>query len=233
MKDVIFIINSALNVTGRSIYSNEERWEQVLGTLDSIDKYCPNNAKFMYDNSPTIIEDSKIDVLRERGVKVAWTGAHPIVKDISSSISVHGIGNSIAETIATANFMESIDVMFGGVKAKRVCKLCARYRINENFNYTNPEFEGKYVFLKRHPANSEVAKSHGIDSLLCSRCFHFDFSLVDDFRQRSLYIMKSVIDLRIDAEHAYFANIPPELLYEMDKIGVEGNIAPNGEAVYE
>ena len=31
--DVVFFINSAMNVTGRSLYSNDVRWEQTQETI--------------------------------------------------------------------------------------------------------------------------------------------------------------------------------------------------------
>ena len=59
--DVVFFINSAMNVTGRSLYSNDVRWEQTQETILSIDKYVPNSIKYMIDGSFLPIEEYKIE----------------------------------------------------------------------------------------------------------------------------------------------------------------------------
>ena len=67
--DVVFFINSAMNVTGRSLYSNDVRWEQTQETIESIDKHCPNNIKYIIDGSYLPIEEYKLEWLKERDRK--------------------------------------------------------------------------------------------------------------------------------------------------------------------
>lgn len=227
MTDVIFFINSALEVVGRSVFSNEERWEQTLGTIESIDKYCPNNKKYLYDNSANIISQEKVDELSKRGVSVLWLGKNPLIHQISSDISFHGIGNSIAETLSTAIFMDWFKDQ--NVTAKRMCKVSGRYKLNENFNYSNPEFKDKYVFLKAKPPTSHLSEHYGLTKLLCTRCWHMDFSLLPEFQKDIIKIHKDCVNMHIDAEHSYYKNIPKDKLYEVEKVGLEGNVAPNGE----
>ena len=64
--DVVFFINSAMNVTGRSLYSNDVRWEQTQETILSIDKYVPNNVKYIIDGSYLRIEEEKLKWLNDQ-----------------------------------------------------------------------------------------------------------------------------------------------------------------------
>ena len=144
--DVVFFINSAMNVTGRSLYSNDVRWEQTQETIESIDKHCPNNIKYIIDGSYLPIEEYKLEWLKERGVRIAQTGHIPGIKEVSQHIANYGIGNSIAETQSMFHFVGWYNtVMKNEIKAKRICKLSGRYKINENFKWDDPEIGRAHV----------------------------------------------------------------------------------------
>ena len=57
MFDGLFIINSALNVTQLSVFSNEQRFKQTCETIESIEKYCPNSVKVIFDASPHPVDE--------------------------------------------------------------------------------------------------------------------------------------------------------------------------------
>ncbi len=230
--DVVFFINSAMNVTGRSLYSNDERWEQTKETIESIDKYVPNNVKYLIDGSYLPIEQEKINWLASRGVKMVFTGNIPGVKEISQHIASYGIGNSIAETQSMVAFVQWFDASIKNrIKAKRICKLSGRYKINENFKWDDPAYEGKYVFVKHHESNSPRKAELDLKGLFVVRCWHMDYALLDNYSEVIRNIANDCANLGIDAENSYYKNIPKDLLYEVEKIGVEGYVSPVG--VYE
>lgn len=229
--DVMFFINSAINVTGRSLYSNEERWEQTKKTLESIDKYCPNSVIYLIDGSALPLEEDKLDYLNERGVRVAITGMMPEVYKISSTISTYGIGNSLSECLSFNYFLNWFLQNQQHVKAKRICKLSGRYQINENFKWDDPNFTDKYVFAKHHQSNSPRKEELGLTGLFVVRCWHMDYSLLHNFRDVIANVYNDCATLGIDAENSYYKNIPKDKLYEVEKIGVEGYVSPVG--VYE
>lgn len=230
--DVVFFINSAMNVTGRSLYSNDERWEQTKETIESIDKYVPNNVKYLIDGSYLPIEQEKINWLASRGVKMVFTGNIPGVKEISQHIASYGIGNSIAETQSMVAFVQWFDASIKNrIKAKRICKLSGRYKINENFKWDDPAYDGKYVFVKHHESNSPRKAELDLKGLFVVRCWHMDYALLDNYSEVIRNIANDCAGLGIDAENSYYKNIPKDLLYEVEKIGVEGYVSPVG--VYE
>ena len=65
MVDGIFFISSALNVKQLSVFSNEERYQQTVNTIKSIDKMCPNNVKYMFDTSYKIPEASYLQGMHD------------------------------------------------------------------------------------------------------------------------------------------------------------------------
>ena len=173
--DVVFFINSAMNVTGRSLYSNDVRWEQTQETILSIDKYVPNNVKYIIDGSYLRIEEEKLKWLNDHGVRIILTGHIPGVKEISQHIANYGIGNSIAETQSMVHFTRwFIEQQKDKIKAKRICKLSGRYKINDNFKWDDPAYEGKYVFVKHHQSNSPRKEELDLKGLFVVRCWHMD-----------------------------------------------------------
>jgi hypothetical protein len=230
--DVVFFINSAMNVTGRSLFTNDVRWEQTQETILSIDKYVPNNIKYIIDGSFLPIEEYKLNWLNEKGVRIILTGQVPGVKEISQHIASYGIGNSIAETQSMVHFIRWYNAnLKDRTKAKRVCKLSGRYKINENFKWDDPAYEGKYVFVKHHESNSPRKAELDLKGLFVVRCWHMDYSLLDNYEGVITNIANDCAGFGIDAENSYYKNIPKDLLYEVEKIGVEGYVSPVG--VYE
>lgn len=230
--DVVFFINSAINVTGRSLYSNDVRWEQTQETILSIDKHVPNNIKYLIDGSFLPIEEEKIDWLKDHGVRIALTGHIPGITEISQHIAHYGIGNSIAETRSMFLFVDQfLQTEYSNIKAKRICKLSGRYKINENFKWDDPAYAGRYVFVKHHQSNSPRKDELGLTGLFVVRCWHMDYDLLDNYRGVIQNIATDCASLGIDAENSYYKNIPKDLLYEVEKIGVEGYVSPVG--VYE
>jgi hypothetical protein len=117
------------------------------------------------------------------------------------------------------------------IKAKRICKLSGRYKINENFKWDDPVYEGKYVFVKHHESNSPRKAELDLKGLFVVRCWHMDSALLDSYEEVIRNIAADCANLGIDAENSYYKNIPKDLLYEVEKIGVEGYVSPVG--VYE
>ena len=70
MFDGIFFVSSALNVKQLSVFSNDERYHQTVNTINSIDKYCPNNVKYMFDTSYQIPDENYIQGIKELKAEV-------------------------------------------------------------------------------------------------------------------------------------------------------------------
>ena len=195
-------------------------------------KYVPNNVKYIIDGSYLRIEEEKLKWLNDHGVRIILTGHIPGVKEISQHIANYGIGNSIAETQSMVHFTRwFIEQQKDKIKAKRICKLSGRYKINDNFKWDDPAYEGKYVFVKHHQSNSPRKDELDLKGLFVVRCWHMDYALLDNYVGVIRNIANDCASLGIDAENSYYKNIPKDLLYEVEKIGVEGYVSPVG--VYE
>jgi len=226
--DGIFFINHALNVKQLSVYNEYERFQQTIQTIDSIDKYCPNNMKFMFDSSPDYPNREYINQLIDRGMQIVYCGENPDIAKFSRAGA-----RSIAETMAFIGFLDWFSEK--GIKAKRIYKLSGRYRLNENFVVEDESYEGSFVFAKSEASwMSEDQKcTSGVDRLYKLRSWHMDYSLLKTFREALPNILNNCMMYGIDVEHSYYKHLHLNKIVEVEKIGVCGNIAPNGAYIDE
>lgn len=230
--DGIFFINSALRADGRlSVYSNEERYNHTIETLKSIDKYCPNNIKIVFDMSPEHVNVEYLKVIGEW--PNTWfldMGQHEYVK----MYSMHGL-RSLAETYAFMGVLDWFSQQDFGVKAKRIYKLSGRYQLNDNFVLDAPEYKDAFVFADALESwmDDNVKKTLELDRLYRLRLWHMDYNLLDTFHEELPYIFAECSNNNIDIEHAYYKYLHDYKVVEVPKIGVTGNIAPSGDFIDE
>lgn len=228
MYDGIFFVNHALKVNQLSVYSEEERFKQTIETLDSIDKYCPNNQVFIFDSSPERPNIEYLQELNDRGAIIFYTGDEPDVKKFSQ------LGQrSIAECITFIYFLSWFKKQ--DFKSKRIYKLSGRYRLNDNFIVDDERFKDAFVFstaleswMSKH--NQDAAN---VDKLFRLRLWHMDYNLLESFYLQLPKILQDCSTYGIDVEHSYYKNLHTYKTIELDKIGVCGNIAPSGEYIDE
>lgn len=228
MYDSIFFISSALvSPSHLSVYSVEDRFNQTLETLDSIDKHMPNNIKIVFDASSVEPDSKHLDELTKKNAIVLRTGRDENVKSFSASGS-KSVGESISFLMAL-NWIKQANV-----QSKRIYKISGRYRLNDNF-VSGMEHANKYVFTV--PTKTWMSKVQSdyfkVDHVYQSRLFHFDYSLLDNTIELLHKVINDCISLGIDIEHAYYKYFNAFKPIEMQKIGVCGNLATNGEYIDE
>jgi len=225
-----FFINTALNVKRLSVYDNDTRFSQLMGTLDSINRYVLGNRKYIFDSSPEEPDLEKVRILEAAGVNFMYFGADPVVKAYSDA----GF-RSLAETTSFKMFLKQVKYR---IEPGRIYKLSGRYQLNENCSmaFQGSDLTDSFVFSKAldswmHPHAQARA---GVSKLFRLRFWHMDTSLLEFFISKLDFIYQECLDHHIDIEHAYYKVLSPfDNIKEVDKIGVEGYIAPSGEWIEE
>jgi hypothetical protein len=228
MIEGIFLINNALNVNQLSVFDNETRFKQTLQTIDSIDRHCENNVKYMFDSSPVIPDERYIKYLTQRNVRYFYFGDDEHINQYSS------VGlRSLSETLS---FKKMLDVLkHENVSSNRIYKLSGRYRITDDFVLDNDKYKNSFVFSKSLESwmpkqKQDFAK---VDKLYRLRFWHMDFNCLDFFIKEIPNIYNDCLTYNIDVEHSYYKNLNTYKVIEVDRICVEGNIAPTGEYINE
>ena len=117
------------------------------------------------------------------------------------------------------------------IQSKRIYKLSGRYRLTDNFVLEDPSYKDSFVFAES--LDTWMPKSAIVDKLYRLRLWHMDYSLLNDFRKELQNIFHDCQSYNIDVEHSYYKNLKIYNRVEVKKIGVCGNIAPNGEYIDE
>jgi len=228
MLDGIFFVSSALNVKQLSVFNNDERYHQTVNTINSIDKYCPNNVKYMFDTSYQIPDENYIEGIKKLGVNFSWFGYNEKVKFLSEQ----GL-RSLAETLGFILFLNSYAQ--SPVVAKRIYKLSGRYELNDDFILDREDFKDSFVFSKVWDTwmSKERQDEVGIKNMIALRLWHMDANLFDIFNKEVYNILELMIKYNIDVEHAYYKILSKYKIAICGPIGVSGVIAPTGEIINE
>jgi hypothetical protein len=228
MVDGLFFISSALNVKQLSVFSNEERFQQTVETIKSIDKYCPNNAKYIFDTSYELPNEQYLKELNSMGVQIFFAGEHHDVKMLSESGQ-----RSLAETVGFILFLNYFRK--NQVTAKRIFKMSGRYKLNDNFIPFNEDYDNCFVFLPTVESWMEKEKQRiaGVDRIFELRLWHMDYNLLDSFHTELYNILDDMSKYGIDVEHSYYKNLSKYRTFIVKKIGLEGVIAPTGVIINE
>ena len=202
-----------------SKFSNDERFEQTLETLKSIDKYCPNSLKLVVEVSYTPPEQYKIDELVKLGAVYINGSENETVRQYSEA-GHRSLGETCAMLIAL-NYIEK-----NSLKAKRLYKMCGRYCLTEDFKYDVENQKDSYVFL---PPRFEP----GLGNILETRLWHLDFSLLENFKEKINKIFQDLLNGCNCIELSFYNNLHSEKITYVSPIGSEGQMGFFGNYIRE
>lgn len=228
------LITSAANATF-SMYSSDQRVEQTVRTIESVNKYIPNAVVCLTDCSVLGLSDqhkAKLISLVDHFVDLSKDS---VVNWIADNVSHQDTVKNLTELVVVGKFLRIAKEQRWFEECDRIFKVSGRYWLNENFNiarYQQPDVKGKYVVSKKMLSQfkSEVT-TQALQYML--RVYSFDYLLLDDFIGQ-IDVMTSYLQERanaggyIDIEHLFCKFLPNSKVLEIARTGVSGNIAPNG-----
>ena len=222
----LFIVTSALN-TGMGVVSAEDRLDQTINGLKVLRKVVPDAIVILAEGSPNKVEEEKFKELTEFVDFIADFSTDP---DISMFAKNHK--KSEAECVLLIKTMlllkQEPTMMKIMHSVDRIFKFSGRTDLLNSFNVYEHDQWGKYVFKKRIPTwLTDSRKVHATD-LLITRLFSFCPSLIDDYIQVLHKNISTIMQMRVDTEHAHFLNINKDLLVELDTIHCIGTVATTG-----
>ena len=233
-----FIITSAIN-TRFGVYSAAERLLQTVITIRSIKQKVPTAKIILVEmaglplsNQQTATLVSEVDVLLDftddAAVKSMYTSTDnwDIVKN-GTEIMVFG---------AALKLLTS-DGEFAGID--RIHKISGRYVINDMFDpttYAQSSVIDKIVVAKRRASQFQehvTAQRWQYMSRLWSWPSSMTTAIIATYEQMVNNFTTTIGQGQyIDIEHSLFKYLPfDNTVHELDTIGVEGLIGPNGQAV--
>jgi len=203
----LVIITSVINAFTQSVYSPAQRLEQTLKSIQTIKDKIPHSYIILLEGSElneeqSIILKNKIDEL--------------------FCINVFGLPKSVGELTLLNSYLNSKEFNIIKDKINSLSKLSGRYYLNDNFKFidndlcmvkkTDKSWSGKGTYDTRFYKISKLLLNNYINNL------------------EKVYLNACNIH---DIEHGFYEYqvIPKDNIIMLDKLGVSGNYAPNGESV--
>jgi hypothetical protein len=240
------LITSAI-YTNYGIYNVEQRIQQTLATALSARKYIPNATIILIDNS-------KVDVQNDESAEFeALLDAVDYYIDNSDDTDIQHFHNNVQNYDIGKNSMECIGMLKALTyistdqelkevieSSNRIFKLSGRYVVTDKFDisqFDNVNTQDKYVFKQAQPSWISPADT-GVEKLLQTRLYSFTPSLFAD----TIVLFNEIINNMfamfnqqkyIDVEHSMAKYISKDKLVELETVGLQGNIAPNGMMIID
>lgn len=245
-KSHVVLLTSAL-YSNYGIYTPQQRIEQTLATAKSAREYIPNATIILIDNSKVDVQNDDSEEINELIDTVDYyidNSDDPDIQHFHNNVTNYDIGKNCMECLGMFKALTYIasnpEIMSKVSEASRIFKLSGRYVITDKFDiskFDNDETHNMYVFKKSQPSWINPQDT-GVTTLLQTRLYSFTPSLYVDTVGLFQKIINNMFDLinqqkYIDVEHSMSKFIPADKLVELDVVGLQGNIAPNGMVVID
>jgi hypothetical protein len=245
MKNIVLLTSAVY--TNYGIYKPAERIQQTLDTAKSAKKYIPDAVVILIDNSKVDVQNDTSSEFEELIDTVDYYIDNSDDTDIQyfhNNVQNYDIGKNAMEALGmmkALTYISNDKNMMKEIKgADRIFKLSGRYQVTDKFDITkfsNETTRDKYVFKKAQPSWINPADT-GVNTLLQTRLWSFTPSLLIETIEIYNTIIKTMMGLfnqnkYIDNEHAMSKFIPTDRLVELDVVGLQGNIAPNGMMIID
>jgi hypothetical protein len=240
------LITSAV-YTNYGIYDAKQRIQQTLDTVKSAKQYIPDCTIILIDNSTVAVQADDSAELNELIDLVDYYIDNSDDKDIQhfhNNITNYDIGKNSMECVgmykALAYMSSNPEMMDIITNSSRIFKLSGRYQLTDKFDisaFDNETTADKYVFKKAQASWINPADI-GVTTMLQTRLWSFTPSLFINTIQLFQTILENMFATfnqgkYIDVEHSMAKFIPSDKLVELDIVGLQGNIAPNGMMIID
>ena len=245
MKNIVLLTSAVY--TNYGIYKPQERIQQTLDTAKSAKKYIPGAVIILVDNSKVDVQNDTSAEFEELIDLVDYyidNSDDDDIKYFHNNVANYDIGKNVMEAMGMMKALTYInsdaDMMKVIADADRIFKLSGRYQVTDKFDITkfdNANTKDKYVFKKAQPSWINPQDT-GVTTLLQTRLWSFTPGLFTATIELYKNIIETMVRLvnenkYIDNEHAMSKFIPKDRLVELETVGLQGNIAPNGMMVID
>jgi hypothetical protein len=245
MKNIVLLTSAVY--TNYGIYNPQDRIKQTLDTAKSAKKYIPGAVIVLVDNSKVDVQNDTSAEFEELIDTVDYYIDNSDDNDIKyfhTNVTNYDIGKNAMEALGmmkALTYISNDKAMMKEIdKAGRIFKLSGRYQVTDKFDITkfdNANTKDKYVFKRAQPSWINPADT-GVNTLLQTRLWSFTPAMLLTVMQLYKDIIETMVRLfnegkYIDNEHAMSKFIPRDMLVELETVGLQGNIAPNGMMIID
>lgn len=258
----LFLIGSALKHFQQdkfSEYSEQQRFEQTLKTIESVREKVPESYIVLFECSSSSISEKHKDVFRDKCDLFLEFYDEPVLKQIYENIEKRPelitYGKSLLETRGLLNSLYFIAQNNLFSDSQRIFKLSGRYLLNEDFNiddYKSRFLEDRYVIKKYEYLKEEMnnykpeekmdnvyAYLYGAEGMMVTGLWSFDRMLFPEIvksLENAFIYMERMIQYTAgtDIEHALYRFLNKKNVVSTNNLGLTAVKGMNGEkgAIY-
>lgn len=231
-----FVVTSAIN-SKFGVFSPAERLTQTLDTIRSIKSRVPGAKIFIMECCGTPLNSEQrtalsnscnmlIDFSNDEDVQAMYDSDNWDV--VKNSTEIMCFGNAL-KMLKKAGEFTDVD---------RIHKMSGRYVLNDFFKletYEDPQVKEKIVIGKKYKSQFPIAVTQ-VPLQYMARLWSWPVELLDEviavYEDSFIFFAERVSQGGyVDIEHVLYKFLNPDHIQEIENTGVEGQIAPNGQAI--
>lgn len=232
-----FIVTSAVN-SRFGVYTPEERLSQTVDTVSSIRNRVPGAKIVVMEVTGVPLTELQAELLAKVSDVFLDFTDEPDVQELYTSTDNWDVVKNGTEIMCFGRALKLLaeDGEFNGID--RVHKMSGRYTLNDSFDltlYEQPDVADKVVIGQKFKSQFPVELTDQPWQYM-ARLWSWPSALLDeviDVYDRSWedFTSRVTSSRYTDIEHVLAKFLNPAHVHEVEQIGVEGAIAPNGTAI--
>jgi hypothetical protein len=231
-----FIVTSAVN-SKFGVFKPEQRLAQTLDTIKSIKSKIPNAKIFVMENCGDPIRKDQEDILRANCDVFVDYSHDEDVQALYDNDNWDVVKNGTEiMTFGRALAVLHHEKMFEGID--RIHKMSGRYILNDMFDpetYNQLEIADKIIIGPKHRSQfpPEITQ---VPFQYMARLWSWPHSRIDEvvkvYTDSFVFFAERLSQGGyVDIEHVLAKFLNPAVVHEIQNMGVEGQIAPNGTPI--
>jgi hypothetical protein len=230
-----FMITSAIN-TKFGVFTAEERLQQTLDTIHSINGRAPGAKIFLIEMSAIPLMEAQRAAFGPHVHKIVDFNDDQDVKDIFNSSENWDWVKNATEVMCFKQAVEILRDEGHFENVDRIHKISGRYWLGDEFELTRYDTHADKIFVKQQMPSQFPHYVTLVDRQYMSRLWSWPVSLTDEvikaYEDGFLYIAWRISEGGYcDIEHMLYKFLPQEHIHEVAMTGVSGNIGPNGTRI--
>ena len=233
----LFVVTSAIN-SRFGVYKPEQRLQQTIETINSIRARVPDAGIAIMECTGVSPTAEQEQVLRENCDYFLDYTTSPDVQAIYSSTDNWDVVKNGTEILVFGRALEVLKNNNIVQEYDRVHKMSGRYLLNNEFDVDLYELDQiqDQIVIGHSQASQFRPEITQVDRQYMARLWSWPAALNDEIVQvykDSFAFFTSRVDNGgyVDIEHVLYKFLNRDHLTEVETLGVEGTIAPNGVAI--
>lgn len=231
-----FVVTSAIN-SKFGVFNPAERLSQTLDTIKSIRERLPTAKIFIMECCGTPLNDDQ---------RVALAKASDVLIDFSTDADVQSMYDNDnwdvvkngTEIMCFGNALEMLKDAGEFNNVDRIHKMSGRYVLNDMFDtdtYEQTEVKSKFVIGPKYKSQFPIEVTT-VPLQYMARLWSWPIELLDAaiqvYKDSFIFFAERVSQGGyVDIEHVLYKFLPQDQVHEIQNLGVEGCIAPNGAPI--